>query len=146
MNTLEITKCLKKLCHLLEFNVYAANRIPIHVTQPFYMISNLDPDTRPGSHWIALYINNKGVGEYFDTFGRKPESYHLSFLRKNTNRWIYNHKVIQSVFSSVCGEYCLLYLYFKLRGMCMTDFIDMFTDDTFQNDIMLKQMFKTFIV
>lgn len=145
MNTLDISHYLKKINHSLEPNVFAANRIPIHMTTPVYLISNLDPDTKPGLHWVAIYVNSKGVGEYFDTFGRKPEGYHLSFLRRNTSMWMYNSKIIQNVFSSLCGEYCLMFLYFKYRGMTFTDFVGMFTEDTIQNDAMLTEMFKNFL-
>lgn len=146
MNTLQIQNYMKKICHSLEFNVFAANRIPIHVTTPFYMISNLDPDTKPGSHWVAICVNADGNGEYFDTFGRKPNGYHLTFLRRNTNCYIYNNKPIQSVFSSVCGEYCLLFLYFKLRGMCSRDFVTMFSENSIKNDVLLRLMFNSYIM
>lgn len=144
MNTLEIEKYLKKIHRSLEYNVFAANRIPVHITRPVYMISNLDPDTSPGSHWVAIYVNTDGVGEYFDTFGRKPNNYHLTFLKRNTNRWTYNNKLIQSVFSSFCGEYCLLYLYFKIRGMSLRNFVEMFSDDTICNDLLIINMFYYF--
>lgn len=145
MNTLEIQNYLKKIHHALAFNVFAANRIPMIITPPVYMISNLDPDTKPGSHWIAIFIDCNGVGEYFDTFGRKPEGYHLSFLKRNARRWCYNNKAVQSVFSTVCGEYCLLYLYFKFRGMTLTNFVQIFNKDPFSNDVILNDMFKTYI-
>lgn len=144
MNSLEIGKYMKKIHHALEWHVFAANRIPVHMTAPVYIISNLDPDNKPGSHWVAIHINTDGVGEYFDTFGRKPTSHHLSFLCKNTKKWIYNSNVIQSVFSSLCGQYCLLYLYFKLRGMSLNDFICMFSDNTIYNDVLLLEMFNVF--
>lgn len=142
MNSLEISKHLKKIHHSLISNVFAANRLPIYMTTPVYLISNLDPDSKPGSHWIAIYLSADGVGEYFDTFGRKPDGYHLSFLRRNSNRWIYNSIAIQNIFSSLCGEYCLVYLYLKYRGISLDNFVKMFTNDSFHNDFLLKEMFK----
>lgn len=147
MNTLEISKCLKAIHPTLTSNVFAANRLPVHMSTPVYLISNLDPDTKPGSHWIAIYIGTNGIGEYFDTFGRKPNSYHLSFLKRNTSRWIYSNKIIQNVFSSFCGEYCLVYIYLKRRGMSLTNFVEMFNQDTNNNnDLLLNDMFKSFII
>lgn len=145
MNTAEISKYLKLIHHSLVGNVFAANRLPIHMTSPVYLISNLDPDTKPGSHWVAIYIDSNGVGEYFDTFGRKPEGYHLSFLKRNTSRWRHNNKVIQSIFSSVCGEYCLLFLYLKYRGLSLRSFVNMFNENTIQNDNLVCKMFNLFI-
>lgn len=144
MNTFEINKYLKIIHHSLVCNVFAANRLPIYMSPPVYLISNLDPDTKPGSHWIAVFINADGIGEYFDTFGRKPEGYHLTFLKRNAIRWTYNNKVIQNIFSSYCGEYSLLYLYLKYRGMCLKNFVNMFTGNTINNDILIKKMFKCF--
>ena len=45
--------------------VFAANRLPLYVSLPSYIICNLDPDHLPGSHWIAIYISESGYGEYF---------------------------------------------------------------------------------
>nr|XP_034832232.1 uncharacterized protein F54H12.2-like [Maniola hyperantus] len=63
-----------------------ANKIPIYLTPPAYLISNLDPDTKPGSHWVAIYVGTNGVGEYFDSFGRKPMDYHEMFLKTNCKK------------------------------------------------------------
>lgn len=144
MNSLEISTYLKKIDHSLCNNVFAANRLPFSMSRPVYLISNLDPDTKMGSHWVAIFININGEGEYFDSFGRRPDSYHLTFLNRNTTRWIYNDRVIQNAFSSVCGQYCLLYLYLKYRGMSLNDFINIFTTNTFYNDLLLNYMFQTY--
>lgn len=146
MNTVEISHYLKAIHHSLMRNVFAANRIPIYMAPPVYLISNLDPDTKSGSHWIAIFINADGVGEYFDTFGRKPTGYHLAFLKRNASRWTYNPKVIQNFFSSLCGEYCLMYLCLKYQGMCLRNFVNIFSEDIIKNDHLLKKMFKSFFI
>lgn len=146
MNTLEIREYLKKISHSLQYNVFAANCIPMHISTPVYMISNLDPSTKPGSHWVAIFIDINGIGEYFDTFGRKPNGYQLSFLRRNTYKWTYNNKIIQNIFTSLCGEYCLIYLYFRLRGITLENFVNFFDDNTFNNDILLSKMFQSFFM
>lgn len=132
---------MKKIKPELEFCVYPANRLPISVSKPSYIISNLDPDTKPGSHWIAIYLRNDGVGEYFDSYGRKPTSYHLNFLKRNTKGWFSNSNRIQNDFTAVCGEYCLLYLYFRFNGKTMNDFVNCFTKNTLCNDLILRNMF-----
>lgn len=142
MNTLQIADFLKKINYSLFPNVYAANRLPIYMTLPVYLISNLDPDTKTGSHWVAIYVSVDGVGEYFDTFGRRPVGHHLSFLKRNTYRWTYNNKIIQNIFSSICGEYCLVYLYCKFRGMQLKEFLEMFNENSMYNDWLLKEMFR----
>lgn len=143
MDTNEIQLCMKKINPLFEFNVFAANKIPIWVNLPTFIVSNLDPDSKPGSHWIAIHIDAKGVGEYFDSFGRKPTGYHRLFLKRNTKRWFYNCQTIQNYFTSVCGEYCLVYLYFKFRCKTMHDFINQFSNNSLCNDLVLRTMFKS---
>ena len=34
------------------------------------IVFNLDPSYKPGSHWVAVYIDRNGLPEYFDFFGR----------------------------------------------------------------------------
>ena len=59
MNTLEIDHVLKT--HPSTRNVfkgiYARNRLPRRSNVPSALIGNTDPDDRPGTHWVALYID-----------------------------------------------------------------------------------------
>lgn len=141
MDTCEIEMCLKMIDPDLEFNVFAANRLPVNVSLPMYLISNLDPDTKPGSHWVAIYINSRGVGEYFDSFGRKPISYHEEFLKRNCKHYIYNGVEIQNCLTSVCGMYSLVYIYCRFNGMSMHNFVNKFSNNTLCNDYILKNIF-----
>lgn len=142
MNTTQITTCMTKISPYLNAYVCASNRLPLFTSKPVYIISNLDPDYKPGSHWIAIHITNEGYGEYFDSYGRKPTGHHLLFLKRNSKMWIYNSKEIQNDFSSVCGEYCLMYIYFKYKGKQMYDFLEKFSDMTLCNDVIVKKMFE----
>lgn len=47
--------------------VYSSDNAP---KKPGYYIVNLDPSHMPGSHWVALFRNNRGAYVY-DSFGRK---------------------------------------------------------------------------
>ena len=33
------------------------------------IILNLSSSNHPGSHWVAVFVNTNGVGEFFDSFG-----------------------------------------------------------------------------
>lgn len=142
MDTQEISFLLSKIDPKLMLNVFAANRIPMFDELPIFLVSNLDPDTKKGSHWIAIHIDKYGVGEYFDSYGRKPIGYHLDFLKRNAKKWIFNDKRIQNNFTSICGEYCLIYLYFKYMNKSMHNFVNIFTTNTLYNDLLLRNMFK----
>lgn len=142
MNTLEIQYYLRKLDPKLECNVYAANRLPIYTGIPAYIISNLDSDNKPGSHWIAMHIDANGFGQYFDSYGRPPQGYHRMFLERNCRMWNYNINRIQNDFTTVCGEYCLLYLCYKYNGETLKDFQQLFGGSTISNDEILCVLFK----
>lgn len=141
MNTIEIQKYLYKIHPTLYKNVYAANRLPLYVKKPIYLISNLDPDYEPGSHWIAIHIDKNGIGQYYDSYGRPPTDYHKGFLNRNSRQWDFNRFRLQHDLTSVCGEYCLTYLYFKFNGNTMDDLIKLFNSNKLCNDMFLHKLF-----
>lgn len=142
MDTQEIKHFMRRINLNIESNVFSANTLPMFVQLPVYLISNLDPNFKPGSHWVAIYIDVNGIGEYFDSFGRKPQGYHKMFLDRNTKKWFYNHNQLQSYLSSVCGKYCLVYLYLKMKNVKMHDFLNVFSNvNMMQNDITICHMF-----
>lgn len=143
MNTIDIQQCLHYIHPTLQNNVYAANRLPLHVKTPTYLISNLDKDIEPGSHWIAMHIDRNGVGQYFDSYGRPPTGYHRGFLNRNARQWDFNRYRLQHDLTSVCGEYSLTYLYYKFYGNTMMDFIKFFSINKISNDIFIYKLFAT---
>ena len=51
-----------------RFNgIYSRDNLPNKIKDGAYVI-NLDEYSNIGTHWIALYVNNKTV-KYFDSFG-----------------------------------------------------------------------------
>lgn len=143
MDTEELQLCMKQICPTIESNVYPANRIPVFMDLPAYIISNLDSDSKPGSHWVAINIDENGHGEYFDSFGRKPSGYHKLFLMRNAKKWFFNNANIQNRFTSVCGEYCLVYIYFKFKGKTMFDFLSLFSENTMYNDLIINHIYRS---
>lgn len=145
MNTVEIQECLYKIHGSLQNNVYAANRLPVHMETPTFLVSNLDSDTQPGSHWVAIHIDKDSVGQYFDSFGRPPAGFHRTFLNRNCRIWDFNIKRLQNDWTSVCGEYCMVYLYYKFHGKSMWDMTNTFNSkETLVNDILLYDAFKCY--
>lgn len=142
MDTDEVQNFMRKITPQIEYNVFAANRLPVYSSLPMYIISNLDPDTKPGSHWVAIHVDINGVGEYFDSFGRKPTAHHKKFLQRNSKIWIYNNKQLQNYFTSVCGKYCLIYLYFRFKNCNMQQYLGLFSNNTLCNDFIADEIFK----
>jgi hypothetical protein len=94
--------------------------------------------SKPGSHWIAIFIDSKGRGEYFDSFWRKPTALFEDYMNKNCNRWIFNTRQLQSIVSSYCGFYCCFYCMLRCRGFDLTRIVKIFTGDTGFNDSIVR--------
>ena len=50
---------------------------------------------------------------------------------------------IQSDFTDVCGQYCLVFLHSLDQGNSLEDFQRIFTSDALKNDTLISQMAKT---
>lgn len=89
---------------------------------PTSLIVNLDSSQEPGSHWIALIIRKKTL-EIFDSFGLNFHKWPRVLPRKLFNflhrfalrRRVFISRDIQSVTSTLCGFYCIYFLYNRLK-------------------------------
>ena len=123
--------------------IYSKNELDnLQIENGNYII-NLDDDI--GSHWTALNINkNKGI--YFDSFGCVPPQNVISFVKQKPNiKFGYNNFIIQDSESEKCGFYCIAFLLFLNRSKnkdiykATNDFIELFKDNTLENDEILKK-------
>jgi hypothetical protein len=129
MNT---TKIERLLGNQLNFQgVYSSDTLP---ATPRLLVCNTDPKWKPGEHWIAIYVDKNGYGEYFDSFGRPPNKHFERYMDLKCSRWTFNRKQLQSRISSFCGYYCCLFIVLRSRGFDMTKICGMFTIDTGYND------------
>lgn len=119
-----------------SYGVFPADRIPQFLGRPAGIIVNTDDHRHSGQHWQALFITRTGTGIFFDSFGRKPNlPYVKDRLRKNTTSHVWNTKRLQSLNSTVCGQYCIMFLYYMKRGYSLSKFCQMFSStDYHKND------------
>lgn len=93
---------------------------------PFAFCVNDEPSHKPGSHWIALYIEKRtGPLEFFCSFGRGINTYPNYFkLFANNNNLSVNQTNIdlQSIDSSFCGHHVLHFLYSRSKGISFSMF------------------------
>ena len=83
MNTAQIAYALehdpktsKKFC-----GVFPSDKLPQTIDwYPCGLVVNTDPSTKPGTHWIGIFLTSPQNGEWFDYYGKPPEFYEL-FLR-----------------------------------------------------------------
>ena len=148
MNTAELDYCLKKDFLLSKYceGVFPVGMLPTTTTVlneklPTAFIVNLDPSTLPGSHWVALYFDKDKQCEYFDSYGRRVSQPTLKNYVKNrcSHEYVYNDKMLQSPYSDVCRQYCLFYLYHRVRQCFMNEITCLFTHDLLEwNDCVVK--------
>ena len=93
---------------------------------------NTDPHTKKGQHWVALYINQKNVGYYFDSYGKPPQHQEfITFMKKHCKRWVYNDVRVQDTDSTACGHFCVYFL-IHMAFQCQ-DFIKTLVDQSDDN-------------
>lgn len=144
METLEIYAGLKTEESTNESfgGVYPIDRLPLKQDLEYnesgecFLVVNLDPSYKSGSHWIALYINaSTRCNEYFDSYGEEPNSEISSYLRS----FLRNKKQLQSAFSTTCGQWCMLYIWYRCNGYTLEMFVkkfhEMMNADVNVNDI-----------
>ena len=116
---------------------------------PVSLIANLDHSGSEGSHWIALRISQKSL-EIFDPLGfnvnrwpGKIPYFLLHFLHKfSIHRRVYISKEIQPDNSTLCGFYCIFFLYYRLSHT-FTDCLKPFSlTNLGKNDDILETLFE----
>ena len=116
----------------LRFNgVYSRDNLPDKIKDGAYVI-NLDQYSHIGTHWVALYVNNKTV-TYFDSFGVKhiPKEIKKIINKKNIIANIFR---LQTYHSVMCEYFCIGFIDFMLKGNNLTDFTNLFSPNDFKKN------------
>lgn len=143
MNTIELREFLSKFQtnHVFK-GVFACDMLPKKVSLPAAFIINLSPISEPGIHWVSLYIDENGSGEYFDSYGLKPTNKCiLHFIKFHCKICSYNKRQLQHINSIMCGLYSASYIVHKLMKKSLQDFCKMFGKNTYINDIVIEKIF-----
>ena len=121
-----------------SFNsVYSRDILPDKIKDGAYVV-NLDVYSDIGTHWIALYVNNKTV-TYFDSFGIEHISKEIKTFTNNKNI-IANIYREQNYDSVMCGYFCIGFIDYMFMGKSLTDYANPFSPNTFEKngDIILN--------
>ena len=142
MNTKQITRAISGL-KANSIGVYAADHIPRSLTLPGNVVTNVDTSDKPGSHWVAFYIDKNAKGTYFDSYGLAPVSgHHIDRLRRNCASFKQYKKKLQSVNSKVCGEYCIMFLCYMCSSRTLRAFCNIFSRDSHVNDALAAKFYE----
>ena len=121
-----------------RFNgVFSRDNLPNSIKNGAYVI-NLNEYHDIGTHWVALYVNNKIV-TYFDSFG-------VEHIRKEIMKFIVRKKIITNIYriqaydSIMCGYFCIGFINFMFNGKSLTDYTNLFSPNDFNknDDIILN--------
>ena len=132
-----------------RFNgAFSRDNLPNSIKNSAYVI-NLDEYHDIGTHWVALYVNNKTI-IYFDSFGVEhiPKEI-MKFIGKNeqsSSAKARNKKIITNIYriqaydSIMCGYFCIGFINFMFDGNSLTDYKNLFSPNDFKknDDIILK--------
>ena len=124
--------------------VFSRDNLPEHsftdkIKNGAYVI-NLDEYHDIGTHWVALYVNNK-TATYFDSFG-------VEHIPKEIEKFIGKKSIITNFFriqayeSVMCGYFCIGFIDFIFNGNSITDFTNLFSPNDFKknDDIILANI------
>ena len=133
MDTTDIERFIRndRMCRGIFQGVFSVDTLP---ENPRLLICNTDPSTKPGKHWIAIFIDKNGRGEFFDSFGRRPSNVFVKYMNENCTDWFYNARQLQNISSIYCGFYCCFYCMLRCRGYDLNYIVNIFTRDTRYND------------
>ena len=128
--------------------VFSRDNLPNSIKIGAYVI-NLDEYHDIGTHWVALYINNKII-IYFDSFGvdHIPKEI-IKFIGNNeqsSSTKARNKKIITNIYriqaydSIMCGYFCIGFINFTFDGNSLTDYTNLFSPNDLKknDDIILK--------
>ena len=145
MDTIQLTLILRKdkFTRGVFLGVYPSEKPPESVSQyPALYIANVDTSDKPCSHWAAFYFTKEQVAEFFDSYRGPPSKYSATFttfLNNNSNKWIFNTVTSQSIYSRVCGHYCLYFTLYCRRQISMSIIAHRFSKNIRKNDILVKR-------
>ena len=143
MNTRDIYIALQKnpVTSRSFRGVFAADQLPAPDKHfPTSYVANCSNADQVGSHWIAFFQEEASVIEVFDSYG-KPLEYYNSHLVDFTRglKLIRQVQILQQPMSTVCGHYCLYFLFNRYNGESYDRLIHSFTDNALINDKIVCQ-------
>ena len=105
MNGLQIEHNLRRFRGNVFMGIFPCDKLPRFISRLALLVCNTNASHLPGQHWIAIFVDSDGRGEFMDSFGREPGKPFSSFMHEQCRFWTYNDRQLQSVISSYCGHY-----------------------------------------
>ena len=86
------------------------------------VVFNTDRFTKPGKHWVCIFIDNTSKSiDYFDSLGKQPNKFIREFFRFFNDYNVHYNTTVHQKNNSNCGVYCCFFIIERLKGKTMTD-------------------------
>ena len=127
-----------------RFNgVFSRYNLPNNNIKNGAYVINLDEYRNIGTHWVALYVNNKTI-IYFDSFG--VEHIPKEIMKFIKSRFLGNKNIIRNIYriqaydSIMCGYFCIGLINFMFNGNSLTVYTNLFSPNDLKknDDIIIK--------
>ena len=140
----EIIDILKNRIRIKNLNVYIyslQDKIPKPFSLPTALIINTDMSKYgDGEHWVAIYVDKKKNVFYFDSFGviLDPIYQNIVSWGECFSSMLYNKRHLQHPFSTLCGGYCVMFIFCMSNGYSFSSFLNLFGNDFRLNDALVR--------
>lgn len=153
MNSLQIDRLLRhnKITKSTYIGVFPSDQLTTITLRPSEkIIINICPAAITDGdicHWVCVARSPRGGSlDYFDSSGLPTYKFDLhlrDFVEKHGVRVVYNNVTIQSDKSIRCGEFCLVYVFFKCFGYSLKKIVNFYYKRNLEkNDSIVKKLFK----
>lgn len=134
MNSIEIDELLRSnpITQKYYVGIFPCDALPKKLLKGGeFVIVNFCSKSSIGCHWLLISMLRNGKDlEIFDSSGMPTHIFNgsiLKFLRRHgKRRFVWNRMQLQAENSSTCGQFCVLYAYFKSVGINLKNFQKMF--------------------
>lgn len=101
--------------------------------------------------WLSqgqFFLPKKGKAELFDSFAQTPLlPEFVQFLERNSSSYLISNRQIQGNFSTVCGQYSAVFLYYRCIGKTMKQFIRLFSNKKLDiNDDKIVHLYQKYFI
>lgn len=149
MDTNELLRGLNKIVGdaCIRFDVISADKVKyiVNIPSPKIYISNLQPSSQKGNHWVTIYSPSVNEYEVFDSYGKSVASFGKYFNEIVKKDPIENCMTFQSLSSDVCSKYCLFYAHYRLNMCSYAQIINNFGCSKLQNDRTVAVFYDNYI-
>lgn len=111
IDTQELNRIAREVLPSFD-GVFPINQLPITHKKKYSLILNTDSDNLPGKHWIAVMVRPDKEAFVFDPLGYPPPLKLQQWFVQRNIRWTSNTRQVQSSVSTLCGLFCIYFLWF----------------------------------